>query len=126
MMNECAPFRNWLLTLADRRAAPLPSDRMIEHLQHCQDCRRRIDALLQELSGIVPAAISCDDALERMAMLIDLERSDGTIAAARLIPDVWQHRITCLDCADHAHDLAQLAQLPADRPEADRRRGSTI
>ena len=124
-MNECARVRNWLLTLADRRAATLPSDHMIEHLQHCQDCRQRIDALLQDLSGTVPAAISCDDALERMAVLIDLERSDGTIAAARLIPDVWHHRLTCSDCAEHAQELAQLAQLPADLPEADRRRGST-
>jgi hypothetical protein len=120
-MSDCTRLGNWLLTLADRRAALLPSDRISEHLRSCRACRQRIDTLLRELSGRAAAAISCDDALDQMPMLVDLERSDGATAAARLIPDVWRHRLCCADCAEHYLELAQLAQLPADVPEPGRR-----
>ena len=108
----CAQISLWILTLSDRSAAVPLSGGIVGHLNRCSTCRGRVRRLLTDLAGGTVSTQTCDDALDDLPALIDLEQSDGTLAAARLLPTVWWHRLTCTECFNHAMLLSSAARLP--------------
>ncbi|MBP1467679.1 hypothetical protein EYB53_018335 [Candidatus Chloroploca sp. M-50] len=103
--SPCVEVHHWLAAYDE---AP-PPVALVAHVQDCARCQTALLTFLAERIGIpAPRDPSCATTEMDLPAMLDVERSEGAVAAARAFPDVWWHLWTCPLCAEVYHDTAVL------------------
>lgn len=100
-VRACSDVQAWLLQTPSTSVAAQPDASIAAHVRDCARCRQALALLVGALGGGQPDDLlpPCETYADRLPVFAEQEALHGTLVAARQMPDVWWHLLTCAECA---------------------------